>query len=80
MSHFAAYGEATRDLNGVFNTEVSRGNVDVVLDMFPSLRKCPASVKRGCSSSRCVKLTTLVVCLASNHICIFPVVSSCNFT
>jgi hypothetical protein len=80
MRRFAANGEATRDLNGVFNTKVTRGNVDVVLDMFPSLKKCPASVKRECSSSRCVKLTTLVVCLASNHICIFPIVSSCNST
>jgi hypothetical protein len=47
MRRFAAIGEATSDLNGVFNPGVSRGNVDVVLDMFPSLKKTPGEHQEG---------------------------------
>jgi hypothetical protein len=47
MRRFAAIGEATSDLNGVFNPGVSRGNADVVLDMFPSLKKTPGEHQEG---------------------------------
>jgi hypothetical protein len=42
----AATAEAMSGLNGVFNPGVSRGNTDVVLDMFPSRKKAPSSLKR----------------------------------
>jgi hypothetical protein len=43
----AANGEATSGLNGVFNPGVSRGNGNVVLDMFPMRKNAPNRCQEG---------------------------------
>jgi hypothetical protein len=43
----AANVEATSGLNGVFNRRVSRGNADVVLDMFLMRKKAPNGCQEG---------------------------------